>query len=93
MPHRFRGEDVGRPATVFDAAVVVVGLESRGLRPWLLTVAPLGLFGGDGWGRAIRVQIEHVEAAPVTWYLWYRIEDQKLIRRDSRKETGQSLVS
>jgi hypothetical protein len=41
---------------------------------------------------AIRVQIEHVEAAPVTWYLSYRIRDQKLIRAERWKATGQSVV-
>ena len=41
---------------------------------------------------AIRVQVEHVEAAPVTWYLSYRIGDQKLVRVESWKATGHQVV-
>jgi hypothetical protein len=41
---------------------------------------------------AIRVQIEHVEAAPATSYLSYRIRDQKLIRMELWKATGQPVV-
>jgi hypothetical protein len=41
---------------------------------------------------AIRVRLEHVEADPVTWYLPYRISDQKLTRGELSQAPGQPLV-
>jgi hypothetical protein len=41
---------------------------------------------------AIRVQLEHVEAPPVTWHLPYRISDQKLIRGELSAVAGQAAI-
>jgi hypothetical protein len=41
---------------------------------------------------AIRVRLEHVEVDPVTWYLPYRIRDQKFTREESSQVPGQLLV-
>ena len=41
---------------------------------------------------SIRVRLEHVELAPITWYLPYRISNGKLIREELSQIPGQSLV-
>jgi hypothetical protein len=41
---------------------------------------------------AIRIQMEHAEAAPVTWHLPFRMSDQKLIRGELSKVAGQSAI-
>jgi hypothetical protein len=41
---------------------------------------------------AIRVRIEHAEAGPVTWYLPYRINGQKLTGEEWSQAPGQPLV-
>jgi hypothetical protein len=40
----------------------------------------------------IRVRLEHVEVDPVTWYLPYRISDQKLTRGELSQVPGRLLV-
>lgn len=47
---------------------------------------------GGAAAPVIRVRFEHVEADPVTWYLPYRISDQKLTRGESSQAPGQPLV-
>jgi hypothetical protein len=41
---------------------------------------------------AIRVQIEHVETEPVTWYLPCQLQDQKLVFWKEIEEKGQPFI-
>jgi hypothetical protein len=42
--------------------------------------------------RAIRVQLEHIEAEPITYYCTYRMKDKKLARGDMLKAAGRPFL-
>lgn len=44
---------------------------------------------GQAAAPAIRVRLEHIETGPVTWYLPYRISDQRLVRVGLSQVAGQ----